>query len=114
VPVWERTAALAGIAGLIASPGVLPTTLQALLVGALVLLGPGAVVRMLVRMPRSTTAIVVPAIGLTTVIIATCALIAINAWSPQEMLGVLSFAIVAAAVIPSTVRFLSNREAVTS
>jgi GT2 family glycosyltransferase len=114
VPVWERTAALAGLAGLIASPNVLPTPVQALLVGALVLLGPGAVVRMLVRMPRSTTAIVVPAVGITTVILATCALLAINAWSPQEMLGVLSFAIIAVALIPSTVRFMTSREGVLS
>lgn len=114
VPTWERTAGLAGLAGLIASPAILPTPVQALLVGALVLLGPGAVVRMCIRMPRSTTAIVVPAVGITTVILATCALLAINAWSPQEMLGVLSFAIVAAAVIPSLVRVMSEREAVLS
>ena len=110
VPFWERTAIAAGIAGLIASPGILPTPVQAILVGALVLLGPGAVVRSYLRMPRSTTAIVVPAIGVTTIILATCALLAIDAWSPQEMLGVLSFTVIAAAIIPTTVRFVSARE----
>ncbi|MCI4658137.1 hypothetical protein [Cryobacterium zhongshanensis] len=87
---WGIVAIAAGAAGLVAAAGLLPTPVQAVLVAALVLAGPGSVLRIWVPMPASTAAVLVPAIGLTTLILLTTAMETLGHWQPAASLLTLS------------------------
>jgi GT2 family glycosyltransferase len=111
IPTWERVALVGGAAGVLASLQILPGVLQALLVAAVVLVGPGAIVRSWIRMPRSTTLIVVPTIGVAAVILSTCAMLAVGAWMPQQLLAALSLSVVILGALPTIGRTLADRTA---
>jgi len=93
---WGMIAVAAGLAGLIASPQVLPVFLQAPLVIFLVFVGPGAAVRNWIFLEAALGAVLVPAIGIATVILLTTLLAAIDLWNPTAMLVGLSLAVGAA------------------
>jgi hypothetical protein len=93
----------------LASAEALPGVVQGLLVASVVLLGPGSVVRSWVRMPRSATLIVVPAVGIAAVILATCTMLAVHAWMPREFLIVLALTVIILGVLPTVGRVLAAR-----
>lgn len=96
LPAWGIVAAASGLLGIVASLMQFPAPLQAVLVAALVLCGPGAAVRNWVSVPPSMTAVVVPAIGLATVVLLSTAAAAAELWQPREMLLILAAAVLLA------------------
>jgi hypothetical protein len=96
LPTWGIVAVGSGLLGIAAALWSFPAPVQAILVAALVLAGPGAAVRNWVVLPPSMTAMVVPAIGLATVVLASHAAAAAEAWQPQTMLVVLALAVIVA------------------
>jgi GT2 family glycosyltransferase len=92
---WGLLSVAAGIVGLLASSMVLPTPIQTALTGAFVLLGPGSAIRTSIPMPRSTSLVAVPALGLAVVIAASAIMAAAGAWNPALSLLVLSIATIA-------------------
>lgn len=96
LPAWGIVAVASGLLGIVASLMLLPAAPQAVLVAALVLCGPGAAVRNWVPVPPSMTAVVVPAIGLATVVLLSTAAAAAELWRPREMLLVLAAAVILA------------------
>ena len=92
---WGIAAIAAGAAGFLAAAGLLPTPIQAVLVAVVVLAGPGSVLRIWIPMPASTAAVLVPGIGIATLILLTTAMEALGHWLPSAALLALSAAAVA-------------------
>jgi uncharacterized membrane protein len=94
--VWGSVAIGAGTAGIVASLEVLPPALQGPLVAAFIFLGPGAVLRNWVVLPPSLTWVVIPAVGLSVVVLLSTLMVSVGAWHPMLSLVVLSALCVAA------------------
>ncbi len=89
---WGITALVAGALGLVAAVAVFPPVVEGVLTATMILLGPGAALRTWVRMPPSTTAIVVPTFGIAAVLLAATAMVTSRAWNPEA--GDLAMAVV--------------------
>jgi GT2 family glycosyltransferase len=110
---WERVAFVAALTGLLALTMIAPAPVQAVLVAATVLLGPGATVRMWMRLPGPATAVLVPAVGLALLVLGTTTMLALDAWSPRALLLVFTLESLAGALLPTASR-LAARHSVRS
>ena len=88
---WDVAALAAGLAGmLVAAAGALPTGLALPLLAGFVLVGPGALVQAVFRLPSPTRWLVVPAFGVAVVVVVTTAMAWLGAWQPRPSLAVLA------------------------
>lgn len=96
LPAWGLVAVTSGLVGIMAGLVPSPAPVQAVLVAVLVLCGPGAAVRNWVTVPPSMTAVVVPAIGVATVVLLSQAAAAAEAWQPRTLLLLLGLTVTVA------------------
>lgn len=96
--VWATLAGIAGVFGLLALLPLPPGGSMACL-AVFVLIGPGALVRAWVILPPNFAPIVVPAIGLSAVLLLTTGLVFVQWWSPAISLLLLASLTCIAAVI---------------
>ncbi|GAA3631117.1 hypothetical protein GCM10022200_12500 [Microbacterium awajiense] len=103
---WSLLAAIGGLAGLLALLP-LPAGLSLVFLAAFVLIGPGALLRAWVPLPAGFAPIVVPAVGLSTAILLTTALVNLEWWAPSLSL----LAIAAATCLGAATSFGLRRRA---
>lgn len=83
---WALVAALASVLGLIPAIGGLPSALKLALLGAFVLVGPGAALQDLGRLPRPTCWLIVPLFGVCATILVTAGMAFTAIWLPRPAL----------------------------
>lgn len=100
---WAALAAVGGIFGLLAMLP-LPTGLSLAFVALFILIGPGALVRAWVVLPPNFAPIVIPAIGISAMLLLTTALVYTQLWNPLAWLLVMAGATCLGAVASFAVR----------
>ncbi|MCR2827314.1 glycosyltransferase family 2 protein [Microbacterium sp. zg.Y909] len=100
---WSGLAAVGGFSGLLALLP-LPTGLSLLFVAVFILLGPGALVRAWVVLPPRFAPIVVPAIGVSTMLLLTTAVVYAQLWNPVAWLFILAGATCLGAAVTFGIR----------
>lgn len=97
---WDVAALAAGLAGLaVAATAALPTPIALPLLGAFVLVGPGALVQAMLDLPSPTRWLVVPTFGVAVVVVVTTAMAWLDAWQPRPSLAVLAGVVAAIAAV---------------
>lgn len=92
---WSWAGLAAGVIGLAAAFPAAPGWAVALAVAVFLSLGPGATLRAVVRLSPALTALVVPAFGLSVMLLATTAMATFAFWHPRLALVAAAGAVVA-------------------
>jgi hypothetical protein len=100
---WSALAAAGGVAGLLALLP-LPSGLSFLFLSLFVLVGPGSLVRAWVVLPPHFAPMVIPAIGISAMLLVSTAVVYAQLWSPHLWLLALALLTVAGAVASAGVR----------